>query len=110
MESHLKALRDLQQTQKVAGSGQFQSVRDDADIRLLMSNLQAGMAQMKREYVHNTFCLLKKLVHGQKCAVVCRSYADRGAFSLNDGYSQPEKVKMADAFMQQNGKAPTMHL
>lgn len=45
----MKALRDLQQTQKVAGSGQSQSIRDDADIRLLMSNLQAGMAQMKRE-------------------------------------------------------------
>lgn len=27
-----------------------------------------------------------------------------------DGYSQAEKVKMADALMQQNGKAPAMHL
>lgn len=49
VESHLKALRDLQQSQKVAGSGQQQSIRDDADIRLMMSNLQAAMAQMKRE-------------------------------------------------------------
>ena len=49
VESHLKALRGLQQTQKVSGSGQFQSIRDDADIRLLVSNLQAGMLEMKRE-------------------------------------------------------------
>lgn len=49
VEAHLKALRDLQQDQKVAGFGQQQSIRDYADIRLMMANLLAGMARMKRE-------------------------------------------------------------
>ena len=49
VESHLKALRDLQQTQKVAGDGQQESIREYADIKLMVSSLQAGMAQMKRE-------------------------------------------------------------
>ncbi|DBA66133.1 TPA: hypothetical protein ACH3X2_002608 [Trebouxia sp. C0005] len=87
VEAHLKALRDLQQDQKVAGFGQQQSIRDYADIRLMMANLLAGMARMKRE-----------------------SRADRGAFSINDGYTQKEKIMMADQLMQRNGKAPTMHL
>lgn len=29
---------------------------------------------------------------------------------MMDGYSQAERIKMADTLMQQNGKAPTMHL
>ncbi|KAL0023453.1 hypothetical protein WJX79_004673 [Trebouxia sp. C0005] len=87
VEAHLKALRDLQQDQKVAGFGQQQSIRDYADIRLMMANLLAGMARMKRE-----------------------SRADWGAFSINDGYTQKEKMMIADQLMQRNGKAPTMHL
>lgn len=49
VESYIKALRDLQQSQKVAGFGQQESIRDDADIRLLSNNLLAGMAEMKRQ-------------------------------------------------------------
>ena len=49
VESNLNALRELQQSQKVAGFGQDQSIRDYADIHLMMSNLLAGMAKMKRE-------------------------------------------------------------
>ncbi|KAL0054133.1 hypothetical protein WJX82_004373 [Trebouxia sp. C0006] len=39
-----------------------------------------------------------------------KSRADWGAFSINDGYTQKEKIMMANQLMQQNGKAPTMHL
>ncbi len=42
-------MRDLQQDQKVAGFGQQQSIRDYADIRLMMANLLAGMARRKIE-------------------------------------------------------------
>ncbi len=49
VEAHLKALRDLQPDQKVARFGQQQSIRDYADVRLMMANLLAGMARMKRE-------------------------------------------------------------
>ena len=46
------------------------------------------------------FCFAQQLVHCRKRVVLRRAYADRGAFSLNDGYSQKEKRKMADALMR----------
>ena len=35
---------------------------------------------------------------------------DRGDFAINDGYSQFDKVDIANNYMQQNGVAPTKHL
>ena len=73
-EAHVKALRDLQQSQKVAGYEQEQSIRDDADIRLLLANLLAGMAKMKREYacmqaLHSTVTanISNNLIAGALC-------------------------------------------
>ncbi len=42
--------------------------------------------------------------------VLCRACADRGNFAINDGYSQFDKVDIANHYMQQNGVAPTKHL
>ncbi|KAL0022722.1 hypothetical protein WJX77_006710 [Trebouxia sp. C0004] len=39
-----------------------------------------------------------------------RAFADRGDFAINDGYSQFDKVDIANHYMQQNGVAPTKHL
>jgi len=46
----------------------------------------------------------------QIVARYCRSQADPGAFSINDEYTQKENMMVANQLMQQNGKAPTMHL
>ena len=49
VEGHLKALRDMQRDQQIAGTGQAESIREYADTRLLMDTLQRGMAQQKKK-------------------------------------------------------------
>lgn len=48
LEAVVKALRDLQSDQELQG-GQRSSIRDCREIKLLLNNYQAGMAQLKKE-------------------------------------------------------------
>lgn len=52
LEAQLKALRDLQADQRLKGFGQRASIRDDPMVKQMVANFQAGMAQMKKEYVY----------------------------------------------------------
>ena len=48
LEAVVKALRDLQEDQKLEG-GQERPIRDAPLIKLLLHNYQAGMAQLKKK-------------------------------------------------------------
>jgi len=124
-------LHDVQQDQKVAGFGQQQSIRDQADdgqpagwhgphearVSELQMHVQIDLCMhmpctSQHCRIRTLGCDFQSqpnlcLCSGQSVVCYCRSRDDRGAFSINDGSTQKEKIMMADQLMQQNGIAPT---
>ena len=49
-------------------------------------------------------------VQHQVPCTCCRAYADRGDFSINDGYGPEDKRRVADWFMTQNGGSFVKHM
>ncbi|DBA98908.1 TPA: hypothetical protein ACH3X1_014655 [Trebouxia sp. C0004] len=74
IEAQLKAIRDLQATQRLQGFGQRTSVREDPMVKQMVDNFQAGMAQMKNmsRFAESLPCLDAKV------------YPD-GRFSIQNG-------------------------
>ena len=74
------------------------------------------MAQVKRECVyadkglHYRHAVQHHSLWILTVYAVCRACEDRGNVATHEGYSQFDKVDIANYYMQQNGVAPTKHM